>query len=61
VPLGGIASLGFGFSFGFRFGFGFVFGCVTYGFICLIFCLSLLLIKAFNTLDLIDRLNEFML
>jgi hypothetical protein len=34
---------------------------ITYGFICFIFCLSLLLMQAFNKLDLKDMLNEFML
>jgi hypothetical protein len=34
---------------------------ITYGFICFIFCLSMLLIKAFNTMDFKDLLNEFML
>jgi hypothetical protein len=31
---------------------------ITYGFICFIFCLSLL-INAFNTLDLKDLFNEY--
>jgi hypothetical protein len=34
---------------------------ITYEFICFIFCLSMLLIEAFNTLDLKDMLHEFML
>jgi hypothetical protein len=34
---------------------------ITYGFTCFIFSLSLLLIKAFNTMDLKDLLSEFTL
>jgi hypothetical protein len=30
-------------------------------FICIIFCLSMLLVKAFNTLDLNDMFSEFVL